>query len=331
MPDSPQLLGLEQPLKYLTDKDKESVGRFFFEYAIAKHLLSNPKDGLLGKAPLYHYTTGETLVRILESQELWCTQISCLNDTTEFTYAVEELQKRVRARIAEEHDSTLNPLLAGLDQYLSAPNAETASLFVTCFSERGDDLSQWRAYARGEGGYAIQFDPGRLIMSSISGDSAEQMQIEQMLMRVEYDPKQHDAFLTDILKQGEKFFSTLEGASKATPEEWVAEFVRYWLWNLQFLAPCLKHPKFENEREWRFVYSLRTDDAKRMQFRQRQSMMTRHVPLRLKKPLPITGVIVGPCRHPQLSRVAVGDLLKKFGYDPDIVKVSVTQVPYRAV
>ena len=48
-PDSPQLLGLEQPLKYFTDKDKESVSRFLFEYAIAKNLLSNPKDGLLGR------------------------------------------------------------------------------------------------------------------------------------------------------------------------------------------------------------------------------------------------------------------------------------------
>lgn len=326
MPDSPQLLGLEQPLKYLTDKDKESVSRFIFEYAIAKHLLSNPKDGVLGKAPLYHYTTGENLVRIVESQELWCTQISFLDDTMEFTYAVEELQKRVTDRITEQHNPTLDPFLAGLDQYLRAPNAETASFFITCFSEHGDDLSQWRAYSHGEGGYAIQFEPGRLIMSSVSGDS-----IEQMLMRVEYDPKVHDTFLTDMLRQGEQFFSTLEGAGSTTLEEWAAEFVRYWLWNLQFLAPCLKHPKFEGEREWRFVYSLRPDDAKRMQFRQRQSMMTRHVPLRLRKPLPITGVIVGPCRHPQLSRVAVGDLLKKFDYDPNIVKVSITQVPYRAI
>jgi hypothetical protein len=60
-------------------------------------------------------------------------------------------------------------------------------------------------------------------------------------------------------------------------------------------------------------------------------MMTRHVPLHLKKPLPITGVVVGPTRHPQLSKVAVGDLLKKFGYDPDVIKVSITEVPYRAI
>ena len=55
-------------------------------------------------------------------------------------------------------------------------------------------------------------------------------------MRVEYGSTKHDAFLTDMLKQGEQFFSTLEGAGKTTLEEWAAESVRYWLYNLQFLA-----------------------------------------------------------------------------------------------
>jgi hypothetical protein len=323
---SSPLPGLDQPLKYLTDKDRESIDRYFVEYAKAKNLLFNPAQGVLSKGPLFHYTTGENLVRIIESQELWCTQISCLNDTMEFTYAVEELQKRVRATLAEQHDTTLNPFLMGLDQYLSAPSVETAGFFVTCFSEHGDDLSQWRAYSFGEGGYAIQFDPVKLFVSATSGDS-----IYQMLMRVEYDLNEHDIMLADVLKQGQEFFATLGGARNATPQDWAAEFVRYWLWNLQFLAPCMKHPKFASEREWRLFYPLRPDDVKRVQFRQRQSMMTRHVALRLTKPLPITGVMVGPCRHPQLSRVAVGDLLKKFDYDPDIVKVSITQVPYRAI
>ena len=50
----------------------------------------------------------------------------------------------------------------------------------------------------------------------------------------------------------------------------------------------------------------------------------------LTNPLPITGVIVGPCRHPRLSKIAIGDLLKQNGYDPDVVKVELTEFPYRA-
>jgi hypothetical protein len=99
-----------------------------------------------------------------------------------------------------------------------------------------------------------------------------------------------------------------------------------------YLAPCYKHPKFEREKESRFLYFLQPQDVseKRMRFRQRQYTMTRHIPLLLKPPLPITGVIVGPCRHPEHSKIAVGDLLKAHGYDPEIVKVEITEVPYRA-
>ena len=67
-------------------------------------------------------------------------------------------------------------------------------------------------------------------------------------------------------------------------------------------------------------------------------MMTRHVPLRLsvgsngKPRLPVCGVTVGSCRHKEVSKISVGDLLKKHGYDPDSeVPISLTDIPYRTV
>ena len=50
-----------------------------------------------------------------------------------------------------------------------------------------------------------------------------------MLMRVEYDPKEHDTFLTDVLRRGKKGSTSFEGARSAAPEDWAAEFVRHWL------------------------------------------------------------------------------------------------------
>ena len=46
--------------------------------------------------------------------------------------------------------------------------------------------------------------------------------------------------------------------------------------------------------------------------------MSRHLPLALNGQLPITGVLVGPCRYPVLSRIAVNDLLEANGYDAAI-------------
>src|SRR5262245_62798120 len=45
----------------------------------------------VGRIPpqvLWHYTTGNGLVGIVETDQLWTTQISCVNDSTELRYGV---------------------------------------------------------------------------------------------------------------------------------------------------------------------------------------------------------------------------------------------------
>jgi hypothetical protein len=300
--------------KFLTDKDKNMIGDFFAHH-MQRHVFV--PDG-----PLYHYTTGENLIHILQGSELWATQISCLNDTKEVIYAAEELRSRVKARRAAVNDPKIVPLFQHMEEALSEVGVEASPTFVACLSAHKDDLSQWRAYSGGEGGYAIQFDAKKL------RENAQKQGI--YLVRVEYQSNNHGILLDDLLRYAENLFLACEGAANASSEdEWSREYVNFWLWNASFYAPLLKHPKFESEQEWRLVYNLAPDDVVRMQFRQRQSMMSRHIPLRLTKPLPITGVIVGPCRHPPLSRVSVGTLLQVAGYDPQAMKVELSEVPFR--
>ena len=97
--------------KFITEKDKTALLDFFRHYV--PHFAFRPN------APLYHYTTGENLIRILETNELWTTQIACLNDEKELTYAVEEFQKRIAARSSAQHSPDLDPLLLHFEQFLS--------------------------------------------------------------------------------------------------------------------------------------------------------------------------------------------------------------------
>lgn len=307
---------------YLSSEDEAVIGRF-----IKPHMdtfFSPPQ------APLYHYTTGENFIKIIQSGELWATQAACLNDTTELAYFVDQLLLRVKARMSAPHDPAIDPVLSRLNAALSAPGVETSPIFVTCFSERKDDLSQWRAYSGGEGGYAIEFDPMKLIIAGLLPTQDGKTGAHSLLVRVEYNSTNQASILDEIVKLTEELFRNLSGAKKApTIDAWADEFCRSWVDTLAFYAPCIKNPAFEDEKERRLIYYLRPDDLKSMRFRQRQSMMSRHIPLRLNKPLPITKVLVGPCRHPRLSQVAAGDLLAAAGYDPDIVKVELTEVPYR--
>jgi len=71
-----------------------------------------------------------------------------MNDAKEILHAADEVRKRVIERRATNSDSKIAKLLVKLDEGLAKPQIETMSLFVSCFSEKPDDLSQWRAYGR---------------------------------------------------------------------------------------------------------------------------------------------------------------------------------------
>jgi hypothetical protein len=99
-------------------------------------------------------------------------------------------------------------------------------------------------------------------------------------------------------------------------------------------APFIKHPRFSGEREWRLVYHLQDEAIPRKRYLQRSSMMTQHVPLRLMMSddghtcLPVTGIVVGPSRHKEISKISVNDLMRTHGYS---ARASLTTIPYRVV
>jgi hypothetical protein len=146
--------GMSTTTQYLSSADKTQIDGFL------NHL--SQRFFLIPDGPLYHYTTGENFIKIIQSGELWATQTACLNDTTELVYSADQLLRRVKAKMDAPHNPAIDPILTRLNEALSNPDIEVSSVFVTCLSERRDDLSQWRAYAGGEGGYAVQFDPIKL-------------------------------------------------------------------------------------------------------------------------------------------------------------------------
>jgi hypothetical protein len=277
----------------------------------------------LPKGPLHHYTTGDNLIKILASGELWSTQAACMNDSKELIHAVERLAERVKLqKDATAADERLLPMWLAVDDLISTPDATGAPIFLSCFSEEEDDLSQWRAYASGEGGYSIGFDAKKL--AELGGPN------EVYLFPVDYDDARQNILLDDIIKWLVGLYLAPPGIKTRPPEkEWAEELVYFWLTNVSPFAVGMKHRAFQAEKEWRLFQYCRPEEAGKFQFRQRSSFMSRHLPLRIVKPLPIVSVRVGPCRHPELSRIAVGDLLLKHGYSPDTVPVKRSEVPYR--
>jgi hypothetical protein len=90
--------------------------------------------------PLYHYTHGDNLIKIIDSGELWTTQIGCLNDAKEIGHAMDLLRGAIGRLRKAGANSEVAILLAALEAELDSANPARSRAFVACFSERSDDL-----------------------------------------------------------------------------------------------------------------------------------------------------------------------------------------------
>jgi len=307
----------------VTPAEHDSYWKFVFQL-IQSHLSGAPPD------VLWHYTSGATMIEIIKSGTLFATQIACVNDTTEFRYSVELLIEAFRRR---RPTATNADEIALLDYILANISTDTGAneWFVACFSLQRDDLSQWRAYSGGENGCAIAFD-ARALIPSIRMPTF-------FLGPVNYDAALHVQIVDAVAAATVRFFLQGLTAAARTRTGWMQSFLTAWVVVIGYIAPVLKHPAFRDEREWRIFHPLQATDRPHMQYRQRRTLMSRHLPLRLFRPgvpddpklMPIIEIMVGPSRHKNVSRISVGDLLLTQGYPPGACNISMSIAPYQEV
>lgn len=93
---------------------------------------------------LHHYTSGHGLLGIFEHGEIWATNVHSLNDTREFAHSIELAKSAIRSEISESIDRNKLAVADAIISHLES--SSRISIYVTCFSEVMDSLSQWRGY-----------------------------------------------------------------------------------------------------------------------------------------------------------------------------------------
>ncbi len=295
---------------------------FILEVAKELGAMQCPPDKML-----WHYTNGAALISILNSNEIYSTQISCLNDSTELKYGSRLFHTALNdLRTETGNDELSKKLLDGATRHFeeNLGYSPASFHFVSCFSEEKDDLSQWRAYGGGENGYAIGF-----LAADLCGIP------NSMLVRVNYDSELHQALAKKAAMEMVRFFK--EAVQKYRPTDLVQfgqDFLEAWEKQIVMIAPMVKDPGFFKEKEYRIAKGYTASDLESLQFKQRVTMMSRHLPLQPQgwvrsEPyrLPISEIMVGPCRHPEISRTSVGTLLQQKRYPPD--RLSISKIPFQ--
>ena len=273
---------------------------------------------------IYHYTDITGLRGIIQSNCLRASAARYLNDSSEVDYGcslvVEILNRWVdKNKGNKQRPSPSMRVLKTLHYVFTEPEstiARSADIYVACFCENENLLSQWRAYGQ-KGGYSIGFEiEDSWPTASIRvPDPSWESRLEKVTYESRFQLARIDQLLAvcfELIRDHAPDDSVLKNLDADALVFEIAEFVSELL--LDEIA-TFKNPAFSEENEWRLVVRPRWIDRKAntsmvslLKFRESRGCLVPYLDLRPpdERRLPIRSIRYGP----SLIRERVEDPLK---------------------
>lgn len=276
---------------------------------------------------LYHYTSPQGLLGILQSQKLWATESLYLNDSTEINHGIELAEEIIDEKVlsvtSEVEKSTLLDIKEKINDFLG-------EVYITCFSENGDLLSQWKGYGSYGEGYSVEFEPKDLLRQK-----RKFPYVNIAIKKVIYDTQEQrellDSELLFAINYAEEMIKRFPNSEKAivhTVSSTSAHFIRNSI--LRF-----KNCAFSEEKEWRAIYinnPLSEEGLQTPKFRISNNDIVPYLELDISPSagkeewcLPINTIIAGSKQNFQRSVKSVNLLTRIRGIDP--IEVVESNIP----
>jgi hypothetical protein len=262
---------------------------------------------------LWHYTTWPAFHSILTTTSFWASVIGFMNDLSETSHAVDVVVKRLRSRFEGQYCPLAPEVIAHMEHVLDLFSGRTC---LISFSEKFDDLSQWRAYSpSGQAPISLGFErdaigahvesEGGTLDACIYDDSLKEAKLAGIADQVSWDgnPKYLKPLGKTISRAQQQFLQ-------------IASFV--------------KHSAFAGECEWRSVFPIQRGVVDGWGFHQSMGVPTPHKVVPWKDPLGkllgLRHVLVGPHPHQEKVMTSVDWLLRSY---QNPVVVCNSKIPYR--
>lgn len=271
-----------------------------------------------GQVPtaIAHYTNLAGLMGMLETGELWASNVSFLNDRKELTHGLDATGQAIQMLVG---DSPSGAWLAALKKAVAGLDDDTLpNTYAVCFCTSPDVLSQWRGYGGTEQGVALIFDrtalekrlaPAKAKLYPVVYGNLSTVKSVSSALKAELD-----ALVASDAAVGQA----------STPEERHQAAFRA----VCRLLPQFKHNGFRDEREVRFVVQDETLGSD-VRFRAKGNVLVPYVQLLGgSERLPVRSIIVGPGRDQELTKRSIEVYLKHIGYAD--VEVRLSTVPFRS-
>jgi hypothetical protein len=267
---------------------------------------------------LYHYTSAEGLFGIVQSREIWATNVLYLNDASELSHAVEILADELHSAPLRLRDYAAT-FSMGIPWYSKDIKLDH---FVVSFCEDRDLLSQWRGYGAPGPGYSVGFYASALQSAAERG--ANNLRGACTLRKARYSLDQKKEIIRARIAVLNEILEPIADGLEPTLDEDFRSLNRLWYQIAASFHPTLslmKHVAFEGEKEWRLVRTLWQPPVQTVdwpvQFRVVRGKLAPYlsIPWVLPNTPPrpevrgIREVCCGPSADPELTEKVVRDLL----------------------
>jgi len=278
---------------------------------------------------IYHYTRLDAFQKIVSSREIFATSIRYLNDSSEFVYLYELLKDVLPEFLAPdspEFEKFSNLLVDDATFRISR------GVFVSCFCQKGDLLSQWRGYGAGvREGVALGFDTD--VLEALIRDSYS---IPRTDLADPQSPPDHSidgptcslkACIYEQEEQLDPLRRVLGALESLGTEETILKIVAILL---GIDAACVKHPSFKEEDEWRLIYKP-GQDSSAVDYRVGQSTLVPFVRIDLKSVFhrALKKIVVGPTPTESVSISSIRGFL--MSHDLADTEVVCSKIPFREI
>ena len=300
---------------------------------------------------VYHYTSTDTLLKIVESQSIWATNIRYLNDISEHDYCIRLLRRRVSKFLK------VNPAEGDDGQHLRVSLSrikigDSDGPYVASFSRLPDSLPQWRSYCPNGNGVSIGFEVGSLRDCKIRAAAPSDRTFARIIVdRVRYlsdnDFDAQDEILRVLLIALREWRSNRKKKrdpyERTEDESMLMMLARAW-------ATVVKHPGFESEQEYRLIVSSVPAFQDGLKFRASKTTVIPFLELEMPRSCEdlmedssgstgkrlmsdaqaydyfIREIIVGPTPNPDLTVSALNSLFTRRIFGPEIKR---SRIPFR--
>lgn len=310
--------------------------------AICKSLLENLERRDQTLPTLYHYTSLDAFKGIIESGMLWATHIAYMNDASEYLHAVKAAGEISGCLAKQETNEVLKYFYEFIEPILTPSQItmdDYPSIFISCFSEAKNDLSQWRAYSKGSGGVALGFN-SKSVHENVTGGA--------WLIPVIYDVEKQEKLIREFLQVSANVFAKHLSQVQDNREQFVEDWYLTWRSFSSQLTPFVKNSSFQQEKEWRIIMPIESTEQDYVSYRSSKFSLIPFIKLKLghqessrgentscgtaddvkKIPmLSIEKIIVGPNSAIDRCCYSVKCILERYGYSD--VEISASDIPYR--